>query len=92
MAKSDYYQILGVSPDADSKAIKAAYRRMARQYHPDTQTDESSEEQMKQINEAYDVLSDPKKRATYDRKRKQVIVRIDLYHLLTHFVRRFMRS
>jgi curved DNA-binding protein len=92
MPTPDYYQILGVPADANLKAIKAAYRKMARQYHPDTQTDQSSDERMKQINEAYAVLSDSKKRAAYDRKRKQVIVTIDLFHLFTRLMSRFMRS
>ncbi len=92
MPTPDYYQILGVPADANLKAIKAAYRQMARQYHPDTQTDQSSDEHMQQINEAYAVLSDSKKRRAYDRKRKQVIVSIDLFHLFTRLMSRFMRS
>jgi DnaJ-class molecular chaperone len=92
MPTPDYYQILGVAPDANLKTIKTAYRKMAQQYHPDRQTEQSSEERMKQINEAYAVLSDSKKRAAYDRKRKQVIVTIDLFHLFTRLMSRFIRS
>ena len=92
MPTPDYYQILGVPADANLKAIKVAYRQMARQYHPDTQTDQSSDEHMKQINEAYAVLSDSRKRRAYDRKRKQVIVTIELFHLFTRLMSRFMRS
>jgi len=88
----DYYQILGVAPDADLKAIKAAYRRQARQYHPDTQTSESSEERMKQVNEAYAVLSDPRKCAAYDRKRKRVVFSLDLSKLFNRLISRFVRS
>lgn len=92
MPTPDHYQILGVPPDANAKAIKAAYRKMALQYHPDTQTDQSSDERMKQINEAYRVLSDAKKRAAYDRKRKRVIFRLDLYQLFSRLIRRVARS
>lgn len=64
----DYYKVLGVSRDADEKAIKAAYRKLARKYHPDVnKTDASAEERFKEINEAYEVLKDPEKRAKYDR-------------------------
>jgi len=66
----DYYQILGVARNADAKEIKARYRKLARQYHPDLQSGEKkkeAEEKFKRINEAYEVLSDPEKRAKYDR-------------------------
>lgn len=64
----DYYQILGVPKTADEKDIKAAYRKLARKYHPDVNPgDKSAEEKFKEISEAYEVLSDPHKRAQYDR-------------------------
>lgn len=63
----DYYQILGVSPDADNKAIKKAYQTLAKKYHPDlNQGDKASEEKFKEINEAYQAVSDPAKRQKYD--------------------------
>lgn len=67
MEFKDYYQVLGVSRDADAKEIKKAYRSLARKYHPDINKDASSEDRFKSINEAYQVLSDTEKRAKYDR-------------------------
>ncbi len=68
----DYYQILGVSRNADEKEIKAAYRKLARKYHPDVNPgNKTAEEKFKEINEAYQVLSDPEKRAAYDRYGEQ---------------------
>jgi molecular chaperone DnaJ len=68
----DYYQVLGVSRDADEKEIKAAYRKLARKHHPDVNPgDKAAEEKFKEINEAYQVLSDPEKRAAYDRYGEQ---------------------
>ncbi len=67
MAK-DYYSALGVKRDASQKEIKAAFRKLARKYHPDVNpNDKASEERFKAINEAHDVLSDPDKRTKYDR-------------------------
>ena len=64
----DYYQILGVGKNADEKEIKKAYRRLARQYHPDVNPgDKAAEQRFKEISEAYTVLSDPDKRKKYDR-------------------------
>ncbi|MGB9673281.1 MAG: DnaJ C-terminal domain-containing protein [Anaerolineales bacterium] len=64
----DYYQILGVNKDASEADIKKAYRKLARKYHPDVNPgDKSAEEKFKEINEAYEVLSDPEKRQKYDR-------------------------
>ena len=66
--KRDYYEVLGLSRDAGPREIKAAYRRLARQYHPDVnKEDPEAEERFKEIGEAYAVLSDPEKRARYDR-------------------------
>lgn len=66
----DYYQILGVDKNADAKQIKAAYRKLARKWHPDLHTDKkkpAAEEKFKLVNEAYEVLSDPEKRTKYDK-------------------------
>ncbi len=63
----DYYDILGVSKDADQNAIRKAYRKLARQYHPDVNPgDKTAEDKFKEINEANEVLSDPEKRKKYD--------------------------
>lgn len=68
MAKRDYYEILGVSRDADQGAIKKAYRKLALKYHPDRNPgDQKAEERFKEAAEAYEVLSDEQKRARYDR-------------------------
>ncbi|MEI7768490.1 MAG: molecular chaperone DnaJ [Chloroflexales bacterium] len=66
-AKRDYYEVLGVSRGASQDEIKKAFRRLARQYHPDVNKDDSAEAKFKEINEAYEVLSDEQKRAMYDR-------------------------
>jgi len=66
----DYYQILGVAPDADEKAIKTAYRKLARQYHPDVSKEPNAEERFKEVSEAYEVLRDAGKRAEYDELRQ----------------------
>jgi len=68
----DYYAILGVTPDADEQAIKQAYRKLARQHHPDVNPgDPEAEERFKEINEAYQALSDPERRRKYDELRQQ---------------------
>ncbi|TFI51936.1 molecular chaperone DnaJ [Mastigocladus laminosus UU774] len=63
----DYYEILGVSRDADKEEIKHAYRRLARKYHPDVNKEPGAEERFKEINRAYEILSEPETRARYDR-------------------------
>lgn len=65
--KRDYYEVLGVSKTADAAAIKKAYRKLAKKYHPDTNAGDSvAEEKLKEVNEAYDVLGDEKKKKLYD--------------------------
>src|SRR3954453_10793331 len=68
MVEQDYYDLLGVNRGADDAAIKAAYRRLAKEHHPDRKNGcKESEAHFKAINQAYDVLKDPQKRAAYDR-------------------------
>lgn len=67
MTQRDYYEILGVQRNASNEDLKAAFRRLARQYHPDVNKEPDAEERFKEINEAYAVLSDPDRRAAYDR-------------------------
>src|SRR5919199_4568626 len=63
----NYYEILGVSPEASSEEIKKAFRRLALQYHPDVNPgDKAAEEKFKDISEAYEILSDPERRKKYD--------------------------
>jgi len=71
MSNRDYYEILGVGRNANDDEIKAAFRRLARQYHPDVNKEPDAEEKFKEINEAYGVLSDSDKRARYDRFGKE---------------------
>jgi molecular chaperone DnaJ len=66
--RRDYYQVLGVPPDADAKAIRNAFRQLARRYHPDVSADPDAERRFREIAEAYGVLSDPDKRARYDER------------------------
>ena len=65
MEKRDYYEVLGIPKGASNDEIKAAFRKLARQYHPDVNKNEGAEEKFKEINEAYGVLSDADKRARY---------------------------
>jgi molecular chaperone DnaJ len=67
MTKRDYYEVLGVQQGASQDDIKSAFRRLARQYHPDVSSEPDAEERFKEINEAYAVLTDDEKKAAYDR-------------------------
>ena len=62
MAKRDYYEVLGLSKSASDDEIKKAYRKLAKKYHPDINKAKDAEEKFKEINEAYEVLSDPNKK------------------------------
>jgi molecular chaperone DnaJ len=68
----EYYETLGVSKDASQEDIKRAYRSLARKYHPDVSDDPDAEEKFKDVNAAYEVLSDPEKRSMYDRYGKDI--------------------
>ena len=71
MEFKDYYATLGVEPSAGEAEIKTAYRRLARKYHPDVSKEAGAEEKFKAVNEAYEALRDPEKRAAYDQLRAQ---------------------
>lgn len=66
----NYYKVLGVSEEADAAEIRSAYRKLAKEFHPDRNRDPAAEERFKEIGEAYDVLKDDKKRQAYDQIRK----------------------
>lgn len=66
----NYYKILGTDPQADQEVISFAFKALARKYHPDGCKGQETERRMKEINEAYEILSDPEKRSDYDRKMK----------------------
>jgi len=66
MQFKDYYEVLGVPRDASAEVIKKAFRKLARKYHPDVSKESDADARMKEVNEAYTVLSDPEKRAAYD--------------------------
>ena len=63
---ANLYSVFGLSPGASSDAIKAAYYRLAKQYHPDTRAGETAEERIREINQTYETLGDPVARAAYD--------------------------
>ncbi len=67
LSYTDYYEVLGVPRDANPDTIRRAYRKLARKYHPDVNSDGDAEERFKELGEAYEVLSDAEKRARYDR-------------------------
>ncbi|ANB18069.1 DnaJ C-terminal domain-containing protein [Dokdonella koreensis] len=69
MQFKDYYEILGVKPDAKDAEIKSAYRRLARKYHPDVSKEDGAEDKFKAVNEAYEALKDGERRAAYDQLR-----------------------
>ena len=76
-AKRDYYDVLGISRNADAAAIKKAYRKLAKKYHPDTnQGNADAEKKFKEVTEAYDVLSDPKKKKLYDQFGQAALIRV----------------
>jgi molecular chaperone DnaJ len=66
MSKRDYYDVLGVDKNADQPTIKSAFRKLAKQYHPDVSKEENAEAKFKEVQEAYEVLSDSQKRQQYD--------------------------
>ena len=66
MAKRDYYEVLGLAKDAGQEDVKRAYRKLAKQYHPDVSKDAGAEEKFKEMSEAYEVLIDPQKKSAYD--------------------------
>jgi molecular chaperone DnaJ len=80
MSDRDYYDILGVARNAGDDEIKSAFRKLARQYHPDVNKEPDAEERFKEINEAYGVLSDREKRARYDRFGREGLGNVGGFH------------
>lgn len=80
MSNRDYYEVLGVNRNASEDEIKGAFRKLARQYHPDVNKEPDAEEKFKEINEAYGVLSDADKRARYDRFGKEGLGNMGGFH------------
>ena len=83
----DYYKVIGVARDATADEIRKAYRKLARKYHPDVSKEPDADERMKEINEAYAVLSDTEKRAAYDQlgsgyQRESLVRSLDNAHRL----------
>lgn len=70
MEFKDHHKILGVNEDADAKAIKTAYRKLARKYHPDVSKESTAAEHLKEVTEAFEVLKSPEKPAEYDELRR----------------------